>query len=146
MAEIASKNESKHTKMSVGLVLAKYVGNAYLPLLQRRYRNRKFVPPIEDMLLLMPASDLADVIRKREIPSVVVVETYIERIKAVNPMLNAVIDERFEAALNDARNADAVCLELEPEEIKEKFPLLGVPFTVKEAVGVEGICQKIRQN
>lgn len=137
--EIERKNEvSKYTKMSVALTLAKYVGNAYLPLLQRRYRDRKFVPPIEDMLLFMSATDLAEVIRKREISSIVVVQTYIERIKEVNPVVNAVIEERFEMALDDARKADEICLENCPEKIKERFPLLGVPFTVKEAVGVEG--------
>lgn len=87
----------------------------------------------------MSATDLADVIRRGEITSVTVVQTYIDRIKSVNPMVNAVIDERFEEALEDARKADALCLELEYDELKEKFPLLGVPFTVKEAVGVEGM-------
>lgn len=52
--------------------------------------------------------------------------------------MNAVIEDRFEAALEDARNADILITQLSIDEIKAKHPLLGVPFTVKEAAGVKG--------
>lgn len=52
--------------------------------------------------------------------------------------MNAVIEDRFDAALEDARNADILIAQLSIDEMKEKFPLLGVPFTVKEAAGVKG--------
>ena len=68
------------------------------------------------------------------------VEAYIERIKEVNPQLNAVIENRFEAAIRDARAIDK---KLEAGEVnifklEEEQPLYGVPFTVKESCGLKG--------
>jgi fatty acid amide hydrolase 2 len=65
---------------------------------------------------------------------------YIRRIKEVNPFLNAIVEERFESALQDARNIDSYLREsLESEEELEKTrPLLGVPLTVKESCSLEG--------
>lgn len=71
--------------------------------------------------------------------SVRVTKAYIDRIKAVNPIVNAVVDQRFDDALEDAKKADKLCEELTEDEIKNKYPLIGVPFTVKEPVGVKGV-------
>lgn len=63
-----------------------------------------------------------------------------ERIQEVNPITNSVVDTRFEKALEEARAVDeeirsgAVSL----GALKEKKPLLGVPFTIKESVAAEG--------
>lgn len=65
-----------------------------------------------------------------------------ERIKQVNPLINAVVEDRFEAALQDAKIVDQ---ELEvahqqgtlPDLAAQK-PLLGVPLTVKESCCVKG--------
>ena len=46
-------------------------------------------------------------IRSGEVSSEEVVEAHIERIEAVNPRLNAVVADRFEAARGEARAADA---------------------------------------
>uniref|UniRef100_A0A336M0I7 CSON005684 protein n=1 Tax=Culicoides sonorensis TaxID=179676 RepID=A0A336M0I7_CULSO len=143
MLESDKKNNNPPTLVSAGLVLARYIGKSYIPLLQRQFKDRKFVPPLENLLLLLPATDLAQAIRNREISSVAVVQAYIDRIKEVNPVLNAVIEDRFEAALSDAKKADELCRKLTVDELKEKFPLLGVPFTAKEAVGVEGMSHHV---
>lgn len=71
-----------------------------------------------------------------------VVSTYIERVRQVNPMLNAVIEDRFEAALQDSRRADSLIAKANSEfdrvALFTRFPLLGVPFTVKESCGLKG--------
>lgn len=71
-----------------------------------------------------------------------VIRAYVERIKAVNPLINAVVEERFEAALQDAKNVD---LEVDSahqqgiiSDLAVKKPLLGVPLTVKESCAVKG--------
>lgn len=56
----------------------------------------------------------------------------------MNKIVNAVVDERFDEALKDAQKADILCNELSEKELEEKFPLLGVPFSAKEVVGVKG--------
>lgn len=74
--------------------------------------------------------------------AVAVVRSYIERIQQVNPLINAVVEDRFEAALQDAKNVD---MEVEvahlhgtvPDLATQK-PLLGVPLTVKESCCVKG--------
>lgn len=63
---------------------------------------------------------------------------YIERIKEVNPLINALVEDRFEAALVEAQEADQLVRKLSEDELKEKYPLLGVPFTVKEPCGLKG--------
>lgn len=69
-----------------------------------------------------------------------VMKAYINRIKAVQSFINACVDERFEAALNEARGVDTLVFTTtkSEEEIEKETPLLGVPFTCKEPVGVKG--------
>ncbi|NXW05325.1 FAAH2 hydrolase, partial [Fregetta grallaria] len=69
-----------------------------------------------------------------------VVEAYVERIKEVNPLINAVVKDRFEEALQEARQVDKLLSEGPGDDyLEEKFPLLGVPITVKEAFALHGM-------
>lgn len=75
-----------------------------------------------------------------KLSSEMVVKAYVERIKEVNPLLNAVIEDRFEAAVNDAKiyderlkSGEVTALQLETER-----PLYGVPVTIKESCSVKG--------
>ncbi|NXC41708.1 FAAH2 hydrolase, partial [Penelope pileata] len=69
-----------------------------------------------------------------------VVETYIARIREVNPLINAVSKDRFEEALQEARQVDQLLAEGPADDsLEEKFPFLGVPFTVKEAFSLQGM-------
>ena len=52
------------------------------------------------------AKELAMRMWMGELSSVEVTQFYIDRIEKHNPAINAVIAERFEAALNEARQAD----------------------------------------
>ena len=70
-----------------------------------------------------------------------VVETFIARIKAINPILNCVVDERFEDALQEARNVDKLIESgtKSVQDMEKDTPFLGVPFTTKDCIKVKGI-------
>ncbi|RZC41612.1 fatty-acid amide hydrolase 2-B [Asbolus verrucosus] len=103
--------------------------------------KKQTLPKITDALLMISATDLAEKIRKREVTSEHVCISYIKRIKEVNPFLNAVVEERFENALQEARNVDAYLQSsvTSDEELEKTKPLLGVPLTVKESCSLAGL-------
>ncbi|NXT25908.1 FAAH2 hydrolase, partial [Syrrhaptes paradoxus] len=74
-----------------------------------------------------------------QVTCIEVVEAYVERIKEVNPLINAVVKDRFEEALQEARQVDRLLAEGPGDEYLEQFPLLGVPITVKEAFSLHGM-------
>uniref|UniRef100_A0A1B0GQF6 Uncharacterized protein n=1 Tax=Phlebotomus papatasi TaxID=29031 RepID=A0A1B0GQF6_PHLPP len=99
------------------------------------------MPPIKDLTLLESATSLAKKIRTGKVKSVDVVKSFIDRINEVNPILNCVVDRRFEEALKDAAAVDKLIesgqySESELEKIK---PYLGVPITTKDCIGVKGL-------
>jgi fatty acid amide hydrolase 2 len=83
------------------------------------------------------ALELADAIRSGETTSRAVVEAHIEVIQRVNPRINAVVVERFDAARAEADAADRRIA----EGAGDLPPLLGVPCTVKESIGFAGLGQ-----
>jgi fatty acid amide hydrolase 2 len=84
------------------------------------------------------ALELARAIRRREVSAQEVVRAHIERHRAWAPSLNAVVAERFDAALREAAAADERVAEAGAGELP---PLLGVPFTVKESIALDGMPQ-----
>lgn len=74
---------------------------------------------------------LAAAIRAGEVSARDVVEAHIARIERVQPRLNAIVADRFDAARAEADAADRRVAEAAPDE--ELPPLLGVPCTVKES-------------
>lgn len=96
------------------------------------------IPAITNELLRLPAVELAAKIRNREVTAVAVVQAYIQRVKLVNPLINAVVEDRFVAALVDADRADKLAQQLTHVQMIQEYPLLGVPFTVKESVATKG--------
>ncbi|XP_063706826.1 fatty-acid amide hydrolase 2-A isoform X2 [Culicoides brevitarsis] len=106
----------------------------------RNIKNRK-IPAIKNSLLEIPATKLAVMIRTRQVRCEEVIKAYIERIQEVNPFINAVVEDRFELALAEARKVDEF-LERGTktvEEMEKETPLLGVPITVKESIAVKGM-------
>lgn len=103
----------------------------------------KRLPPVRQPLLLESASQLARRIRRREVTSVEVVQAYIDRIQEVNPLLNAVVKDRFSLALQEAAQVDKLIEEETggEEVLEDRLPLLGVPLTVKESFAVQGMPQ-----
>lgn len=84
----------------------------------------------------LPAVELARRVRERAVSPVELTEAHIARIEAVNPHLNAVVAQRFEAALEEARAAEAQLMRGSPEELP---PFFGVPCTIKELIAVRGM-------
>jgi amidase len=80
-----------------------------------------------DELIYASATALAQCIRAKEISSVETVNAYLQRIEAINPQLNAVVQLTADAARAQAREADAALA-----RGKVQGPLHGVPFTVKD--------------
>jgi len=105
-------------------------------------RPRRCVPPLSHKVLLESASTLAKMIRNKQLTSEKLVTLCIDRIREVQPVINAVVDERFQAALEDARIADRIiaCLcDQALEGLAVDAPLLGVPFSTKEGIRVKGM-------
>ncbi len=80
-----------------------------------------------------PAGRLGKMIRGGLTTSREVVEAHLERIAAVNPAVNAVVEVRADEALEEADRADEARREGRP-----LGPLHGVPFTVKTNIDVAG--------
>jgi amidase len=80
------------------------------------------------------ATALARAIRAKEISSAEVVHACLERIEAVNPTLNAVVQVRADAARAEAQAADAA---LARGQITG--PLHGVPMTIKDSLDTAGV-------
>jgi amidase len=80
-----------------------------------------------DEIWLQGAVAIAGLIRQRAVSVVEVVESFVRRIEAVNPAINAVVTLAAESAINEARAAD--------RSIARGMvagPFHGVPFTAKD--------------
>ncbi|CAL1686570.1 unnamed protein product [Lasius platythorax] len=98
------------------------------------------IPSITDSLFTFSATTLAKKIRQREITCHGVVNAYIQHIKKVNPFLNAVVDNRFDDAIYEAKICDEQLAngKFDIEKLEKEKPLFGVPLTVKECCAVKG--------
>ncbi|CAH2092619.1 unnamed protein product [Euphydryas editha] len=103
--------------------------------------NKKAViPDLEKKydFLAQSATSLANKIKQKELKSEELVLALIERIRQVNPPLNAVVADRYEAALEEAREIDRKISEGITDDLSKK-PFLGVPFTAKESQAIKGM-------
>ena len=82
---------------------------------------------------------LAMAIRRRELTAAEVVKAHIELLKRDQAKLNAIVADRFEDALAQAREIDQRIggAALRGFSLDELPPLTGVPFTVKESIALE---------
>lgn len=85
-------------------------------------------PLSADSLIYASATTLAEAIRSKKVSSEEVVKAYLERIEAVNPKINAVV-QLAEDALAQAREADT-----DLAKGKIRGPLHGVPVTIKDSL------------
>src|SRR3984885_9680103 len=81
----------------------------------------------------MDAGRIAELIAKREISPVEVVQAPLDRIAEVNPKVNAIVT-MADGALGAAQKAEAAV-----KSEARLGPLHGVPFTVKDAVDTAGV-------
>lgn len=88
----------------------------------------------DDDLCFTDATDLAELIRSRQISAVEIVEAHLRRIEAVDPLINSVVTLMADMALTAARSAD--------DDIRRNEatgPLHGVPFSVKDSIDTAGV-------
>ncbi|MEL0152076.1 MAG: amidase family protein, partial [Halieaceae bacterium] len=85
-------------------------------------------------MLNQTAKELARDIGKGKLSSVEVTDFFIDRIEKHNPIVNAVIAERFGEARKEARRADQMVKRGEP-----LGALHGLPMTIKDAYEVTGL-------
>ena len=84
--------------------------------------------------LLQSATDAARMLRCKEISSRELTEELLARIDSVNPALNAVVELRPEAALQEATTADETIT-----RGGDVGPLHGLPMTIKDSFNVAGL-------
>ena len=84
-------------------------------------------------LVRFDATQLAQLIRSREVSPVEVVQAHLDRIEAVDPKINAIVTVA-DSALAAARSAEAAVM-----SGAELGPLHGVPFTVKDSIDTAGV-------
>lgn len=101
-------------------------------------------PPIKDLTLLHSATALALKIRNKQLTSESVIQSYIDRIKEIQPILNCVVEDRFEDALTEARRCDKLLSSPQAptaETLAREKPFFGVPFTTKDCIAVANMKQ-----
>ncbi|XP_055376958.1 fatty-acid amide hydrolase 2-A [Condylostylus longicornis] len=110
-------------------------------ILQLYYGKGKIMPPIKDLTLLESATSLAHKIRTKKLKSVDVVKSFIDRINEINPILNCVVDQRYEEALKEAAMADELIEsgKLTEDELLKQKPFLGVPISTKDCIQVKNM-------
>ncbi|XP_016984197.1 fatty-acid amide hydrolase 2-A [Drosophila rhopaloa] len=129
------------------LIVVKAIAFIISPILDAFVYPRKsdntLIPPIRNRLLTLSVQELRSRLRSRQLTSLELVRTYIERIEAVNKQLNALVESRFSAALEEATETDdliASCASTaDVEKLFEERPLLGLPVTIKESCALEGM-------
>lgn len=123
------------------------VGHKFLALVVRWFlrtiygEHGKKMPPIRNLILMEPASSLAQKIRTRKLTSVEVTEAFIDRCNEINPLLNCVVDQCFKAALAEAAKADKLIESgtLTEEQLATEKPFLGVPISTKDCIRVKDL-------
>lgn len=104
--------------------------------------SHRCLPPVTDEILLLPAHELAARIRRREVSSEAVVRAFINRMRLVQSYLNAIIDERYDDAIKEAKAIDEFLrtnADLTEDDLAQKKPFLGLPFTAKDSIQVAGM-------
>ena len=156
------KEKTNRTVAILGVVLSilfkilELVSDAIFSFLHRNVKTEK-LPPFKNLILLDSATSLAAKIRNQtvsvniiisvskcsshfQLTSEEVVQAYIDRIKEVNPLINCMVDQRFDEALKEARNVDKLIQSKQKDAatLELKTPFLGVPFTIKDCFAVKG--------
>jgi Asp-tRNA(Asn)/Glu-tRNA(Gln) amidotransferase A subunit family amidase len=80
------------------------------------------------------ATELAALIRSRQLSPVEVVRAHIDRIETLNPKLNAIVTLVADRALEAAKTAETAVMNAD-----KLGPLHGVPFTTKDALDTAGV-------
>lgn len=79
----------------------------------------------------LPATALSDLVRRRKLGALELLDHYIARVERLDGRINAVVVRDFERARTHARALDS--------QADKSAPLFGVPMTVKESFDVAGL-------
>src|SRR5215471_17849972 len=85
-------------------------------------------------LTQLSATELARLMRQKQISPVELVEAHLKRIQECNPRINAFACVNADQAKAEARRAEAEVMSGEAAR-----PLLGVPITIKSCIDVKGM-------
>ncbi|CAG2102359.1 unnamed protein product [Medioppia subpectinata] len=99
--------------------------------------QRRYLPPIDNRILLESATDIAAQIKSRKITSEEVVRAYIDRCRSVQPHINAIIQDNYDEALKEAKQVDRRVREAAVGQSFESQPFLGVPFSCKDSIAIK---------
>lgn len=88
-------------------------------------------------ILELSGLELARLIRDKKMTSEEIVAAHINRAREINPVINAVVEERYERAMQEARAADAAVAAGTVDFSQKKY--FGVPHTIKELLAVNGM-------
>ncbi|WP_170984261.1 amidase [Rhodoligotrophos defluvii] len=105
---------------------------------------------MSDALHFLTVSEAAGLIARKEISPVELTEAFLQRIEAVNPMVNAYVLVTAERALNDARRAEREIvaghyrgpLHGVPVGIKDNYDTAGIPTTCHSHLHVDRVPEK----
>jgi fatty acid amide hydrolase 2 len=91
-----------------------------------------------EQILTSSATALSLAMRAGRVSSREIVEAHIARIRLVNPTINALVKDRFDAALKEADNADELRMSggVHADDLP---PFHGIPFTAKDALRAVGM-------
>jgi len=92
------------------------------------------MPVLAPAITNLSATELASLIRQKQLSPVEVVDAYLQRIEEVNPALNAFACINAGSARAQARQAERAVMQGEHSQ-----PLLGVPVTIKSCIDVQGM-------
>ncbi|MDR6226857.1 amidase [Desmospora profundinema] len=85
-------------------------------------------------ILDLDATAVAEKIRKQELSSLEATDTYIAHLKKIQPAIRCLVEDRFEQAREEARQADE-----EQKRGTVQGRLFGVPISIKESFDVAGM-------
>lgn len=100
--------------------------------IQHWHCGRLLAQPLNELLQLS-ATQQARQIRQRKFSSRELIEAHLNRIRLINPSLNAAVEVFEDQAIDEARAADAAIARGEPAG-----PLHGAPFSVKDSIELRG--------
>src|SRR5881275_2819540 len=99
--------------------------------------SRETLPPLPDDLdeiAFWPVTQLAELIRTKQVSSVALTEMYLARLKRYDPILHCVVTLTEDLALEQARHADR-----ELANGRYRGPLHGIPWGAKDLLATRGI-------
>ena len=76
----------------------------------------------------LSACGIVQSIKERKLKCREIIQAFIDRIHEVNPLLNAVVGDRFEEALEEARHIDEILDSCDADSYEEKSILLNKTF------------------